>query len=192
MKRLLFTALLSLPMILSAGQYAGVKAGTDYKHKTDIATSGQNVGCQFGASYGYDFANGVRSEIEVAFRNGQKRTKYTDKTLDIIESKQFDSSHSWSYMTNLIYDVSQLQICNLTPYFGVGVGYVQSVEHRKIKFDHESNSEKRRDSGFAYQGIAGIKYPIAEKLSMDMQYCYHIPGPHTKNHSVTVGIVRAF
>src|SRR6266404_48084 len=177
MKKFIFTALLSLPIFLSASQYAGFHAGTDYRNQTAASNSGQKVGCRVGGVYGYDFGNGIRSEAEVSYREGHKRTQYSDAGEDQLAYRRYDSHHSWSYMANLCYDVFQLQMWNLTPYFGAGVGYVQSVEHRKVKFVNETNSEKRRDSGFAYQALAGIKYPVADKMSLSAQYCYHIPGP---------------
>ena len=192
MKKLIFLALATFPMILTAGQYAGIHAGTDYRNQTATSNSGQKVGCRAGAVYGYDFDNGIRTEAEISYREGHKRTQYSDDGEDQLIFRRYDSHHSWSYMANLCYDISQLQMWSLTPYFGIGAGYVQSVEHRKTKYDVVSHTEKRRDHGFAYQAIAGLKYPIADQVNMTAQYCYHIPGPHTKNHSVTVGLVKAF
>lgn len=177
---------------LAAGQYAGIQTGTDYRNQTAESNRGQKVGFRAGMLYGYDFGSGIRAEAEVSYREGHKRTQYADAGEDQLAYRRYDSHHSWAYMANLCYDVAQLQVWQLTPYFGAGIGYVQAVEHRKVKWVNETNSEKRRDSGFAYQGLAGIKYPVADQVSLNAQYCYHIPGPHTKNHSVTVGLVKAF
>ena len=190
----LFTLALSFLTFstLAAGQYAGIKGGTDFRHQTNQSDHGQKMGFGAGLLYGYDLANGIRAEAEISYREGHKRTEYVDAGEDQLAYDRHDSHHSWAYMANLLYDVSQLQLWSLTPYFGAGVGYVQAVDHRKVKTLNETHSEKRRDSGFAYQALAGIKYPIADQLTMSVQYCYHIPGSHVKNHSVTVGLAKAF
>ena len=192
MKKFIFAVLLSLPIFLSAGQYAGIHGGTDLRNLTNQSNSGQKVGFKVGGVWGYDFGNQVRTEVEVSYSEGHKRTQYSDKAEDQLAFKRLASHHEWSYMANIAYDIGQLKIWNLTPYFGAGVGYVQMVEHTKIQYEAKTDSEKRRDHGFAYQGIAGVKYLVSEGVTMNAQYCYHIPGPHIKNHSVTVGVVKAF
>lgn len=192
MKKYIFFALLALPIFLSAGQYAGLMVGTDLRNLTNSSNSGQKVGYRVGGVWGYDFGNQVRTEFEVSYREGHKRTQYSDRAEDQLQFKRLASHHSWAYMANIAYDVGQLKMWNLTPYFGAGVGYVQLVEHTKIQYETKTDSEKRRDHGFAYQGLAGISYTIADAIRLNVQYCYHIPGPHTKNHSMTVGVVKAF
>ena len=192
MKKLIFLALATFPMILTAGQYAGIHAGTDYRNQTATSNVRSKGGMQSRGVYGYDFANGVRQRPKFRIEKAISEHNTADAGEDQLIFRRYDSHHSWSYMANLCYDISQLQMWSLTPYFGIGAGYVQSVEHRKTKYDVVSHTEKRRDHGFAYQAIAGLKYPIADQVNMTAQYCYHIPGPHTKNHSVTVGLVKAF
>ena len=192
MKKLFFALLLSLPIFLTAGQYAGFHAGTDYRNKTDCSNSGQKVGVRAGLVYGYDFGNGLRSEAELSYREGAKRTQYVDSNEDQVAYKRYDSHHEWSYIGNFFYDLNQLTTYSLTPFVGVGAGYVQTVEHLKIKSVNWTHSEKRRDSGFAYQGMAGLSYPIAEGIRSNVTYCYHVANPHAKNHSVTVGFAKIF
>lgn len=192
MKKIIFTALLSLPIFLSAGQYVGFHGGTDYSYKTNDSNAGQKVGYAVGLVYGKDVGDQIRAEAEVTFRNGSKRKVYTDKGVDQLESKKYESKHSWSYMINLIYDVNQLATYKLTPYFGLGVGYGNNVTELKIKYDTHVDSEKRRDSDFAWQGLIGLSYPVADGILSRVQYTYHRGEQHSISHSVTAAIVKAF
>ena len=193
MKKFIFIAAFFLvPTCVFGGQYAGFQAGTDYRIQTDASNSGQKVGYKAGVLYGYDFGNNVRTEAEISYREAHKRTQYVESHEDQISFKRFDSHHAWSYMANLCYDLSSLSAYSLTPYLGLGVGYSQNVEHRKIQASKWSNTEKLRDSNFAYQALVGLSYDVTTALKARAQYCYHIAGPHSKNHAVTAALVKAF
>lgn len=192
MKKLIFATLLSLPIFLTAGQYVGIHGGVDDLHKTDASNSGQKMGCQFGAVYGHDIADQFRAEAEVSYRYAAKRKVYSEKALDDLLSKSYESKHSWSYMLNVLYDINQLAMYSLTPYVGAGVGYGHNVTELKVKYDDHSDSEKRRDADFAWQAIGGVSYSISDSVKSRVQYTYHRGQQHTINHSVTVAFVKAF
>lgn len=206
MKNLIYVALLSLPMFLCADsvvviqnpvfavphQYVGLHVGASKRVQTNGSNSGQKVGARGGLTWGYDFGNQVRAEVEISYREGHKRTQYVERALDEVDHKIYQSTKAWSYMANVIYDVSQLPLWSATPYLGVGVGYAQYTQKGKVKYDTYSDTEKRRDSEFAYQGIVGFRYHVAPGNVMSLQYCYHLGEPHAKNHSVTLGIAKLF
>lgn len=193
MKKLIFIAVAIFPMLLQAGQYIGVHGGTDYGVKTNESNAGQKVGFKLGGVYGFDLSEkGVRAEVEASYRESHKRTRYADRTEDVLESRTFNSRHSWSYMVNLHYDINSLSMFGLVPYVGAGLGIDQNVEHNKIKQEDQTSSEKRRDTCFAYQGLAGLRYPLSDTLKVDVKYAYHIGAAHQKNHSCTMGLHQSF
>jgi opacity protein-like surface antigen len=192
MKKFIIAALLSLPIYLSATQYVGIHGGPDYGFKTDQSNSGQKVGYAIGGVFGHDFGNQFRVEGEVSYRKAHKRTVYTDKAIDQLISKIYESKHSTAFMVNGFYDVSQLAMYNLSPFIGGGIGFTNNVIELKAKYNDHTDSEKRRDSDFAWQLLAGVSYPVSPGVKANVRYCYHQGQQHYKNHGVTVGFVKAF
>lgn len=191
-EKIIFFGALFISSAAFAGQYVGFHWGTDYGFKTDISKPGQKVGFIVGGVYGHDIADQFRAEFEVAYREGHKRTIYKDKAVDQLISKSYESKHSWSYMLNVLYDVNQLAMYNLTPYIGAGMGYGHNTTELKIKYDSHVDEEKRRDTDFAWQVIGGVSYPISDMVKSRVQYTYHRGQQHTINHSASVQLVRSF
>lgn len=82
---------------------------------------------------------------------------------------------------------------SLVPYLGGGIGFGSNVSEYKIKYDMGSSiSQKRRDTDFAYQGIAGFTSMVSDNIKMRVQYIYHRGQQHTINHSALVAVVRDF
>jgi opacity protein-like surface antigen len=190
MKKLFFLGCLFISSAAFAGQYVGVNAGTDYCYHTDDVR-GQKVGYQLGAVYGYKFENGLRSEIEMTYRDGQKVKKYVFSDGD--DQSTHSCSYSMAYMVNAVYDVVQLRLMEVTPYIGVGLGLSQNTEDLKVKKGKEViNRDKSHDDRFAYQAIVGGKYALNEKLDVAGQYTYHIGRAHAKNHAFGMHLIRSF
>ncbi len=192
MKKIIFATILSLPMFLSAGQYVGIHGGPDYGYQTNASNSGQKVGYQIGAVYGYDIAPQFRAEAEVSYRDAQKRKVYTEKGTDQLLSKKYESKHSWSYMINVAYDIVHLETLSMVPFVGMGIGFGNNVAEYKIKYDDHVDSEKRRDSDFAWQAVVGVSYKLADGITSRVKYTYHRGQQHSINHGVTAAIVKAF
>jgi opacity protein-like surface antigen len=191
MKKFILIGSFLFSSCLSAGQYAAASFGTDYYHQTNSPGNHQKVGYKVSGFWGYKFESQFRAEAEVAYRSGKTNTKYVDAN-EAITMKTFGSQHSWSYMANIIYDIGQLEYKTFVPYAGIGVGYVQNTMHKKYQKHDWASSYSERDDRFAYQGIIGIKYPIAEKLALGAQYNYFVGSPHAKNHSVAMNLLRDF
>lgn len=181
-----------LPILtLSAGQYVGIHGGSDYPYHTDASRSGQKVGYHVGGTYGYDWGNQIRTELEVSYREAHKRTKYVVKD-EQEESRDHQSTHSLSYMANVCYDISQLQVYNVTPYVGAGIGYAQNTDKSKLQKETTTNEMREHDDRFAWQILAGASYPIADKTSVSARYAFHVGHEHQKNHSFGIALIRSF
>lgn len=176
---------------LSAGQYVGLHGGSDYGFRTDSGNSGQKVGYQIGGTYGYDWGNQIRTEIEMSYREGHKTNRYVVED-DKEKSKEHSSVHTLCYMLNACYDISQLTYLNVVPFAGVGVGYGQNTEKMKLQSEGKVSSVKEHDDRFAWQVIAGAKYPLTDKTELAAKYNYWCGHEHAKNHSFSLGLVRSF
>lgn len=111
-------------------------------------------------SLGWGFGNGLRAEIEGSFR-----TNDTDGSSGVagwaadggISGRQ----ESWGVMGNVLLDL--LQIGPVTPYIGIGAGYM--VTDWSGVRGYSQNGALRMtvndsDGQFAYQGIAGLAFPL--------------------------------
>lgn len=193
MKKLIFlAAIFALPLSVQAGQYASLSGGTDYSNRTDDNNHGQKVGYRLGVSYGYKFGNGFRSEFELSYRDGNKRTVYefSDGGAD---KRTHESNHSLSYMANVAYDIGSMSMYGVTPFIGAGVGFCSNTYELKTRIGDEiTNKDKANDDRFAWQLIAGAKYPVAEQVDLAMEYKYFCGQYHAKNHSFSAALVRSF
>ncbi|MBW6396947.1 OmpA family protein [Roseomonas sp. HJA6] len=142
--------------------------GLDSTAVTGLAAAGYGnqatVGFQPGfagvLSLGWGFGNGLRAEIE-----GNYRTNDTDGATGVagwwadggISGRQ----ESWGVMGNVLVDL--IQIGPVMPYVGVGAGYMVT-DWSSIR-GYSQNGALRMtvddsDGQFAYQGIAGLAFPL--------------------------------
>lgn len=175
-----------------ATQYVGVKFGTHDVHITNNDEHNPKIGFKTGLKYGYAMENGVRTELEVDFAKNEYKTDYSVNTNESISSKKYRSFKSWSYMANIVYDFAKLQLYEVTPFLGVGVGYCETTEKHKVKFPDATYHNKERDGVFAYQGIVGLKYLVNAEYSTTIEYKYFCGQSHMKAHSVGVSLLRNF
>ncbi|HTS91009.1 MAG TPA: OmpA family protein [Stellaceae bacterium] len=75
---------------------------------------------------------------------------------------------SLAIMANTIVDI--LPNHNWTPYVGAGVGGAR-IALDDLQVSH-TNFVNKSDKEFAYQGIVGVRYQVAERLSLDLDYRY--------------------
>lgn len=123
-------------------------------------------------SLGWGFGNGLRAEVE-----GSYRTNDTDGSSGVagwaanggISGRQ----ESWGVMANLMVDL--VQIGPVTPYVGIGAGYVTTdwAGVRGVSQNGALRMTVDDSSGrFAYQLIAGLAFPLnfAPGLALTAEY----------------------
>ena len=179
---LLAATVLALPLAAQAqpvtGVYVGAGAGYNYTQDADL-TSGSNFAAGafnnqrkasaefddgFGGviSVGYGFGNGLRAEIEGNYRqNDVNNIDAAGGRLPGISG----TARTYGAMANVLYDFNFSPL--VVPYIGGGVGYAwtdyDNVGSRFYRGNQigRSVSIDDTDGRFAYQGIAGLAFPIA-------------------------------
>jgi OOP family OmpA-OmpF porin len=138
---------------------ASVKAHTNY-----------SVGWLAGASAGYQWehgwARGFASEFEFTFREN-----HIDRIATSAPITLGGDLHSYAMMLNGYYRF--LNSTPFTPYIGGGLGEA-SIALNNARFAGAPNLGpfSGTDAVFAYQGIAGVSFPICPHLSMAAEYRY--------------------
>lgn len=192
MRKFISIALATLTLSsLSAVQYFGVDVGVNHAEVTNTSHN-PKVGMIGGAKYGYVFSTGIRGEVEFAYRYNNFRTQHNSDEKDVVFSKESNSVHSRSYMVNALYDVNEMKVYDFTPYIGIGIGYCQNTDVKKIKYDSKSVEDKIKDNRFAYQAIVGAKYAISDNLCSAFEYNYFSGKSHAKVHSMRMSLIRNF
>lgn len=114
---------------------------------------------------GYRFCNGLRVEGEFGYRyNHLKRLNYYGTSFRVGGHLE-----TFSGLANVYYDFP-LCWC-LTSYVGAGIGYAytRNEMHQGYVF-----AGKGHDSGFAWQVMAGLAYPICDKIDLAIEYRFFI------------------
>ena len=151
---------------ISSSAFAGQKyfsgfAGVNFPPGSDVIITpsgasdivrveGHDSNIMFGGAIGYDFANGLRIEEEVSYRNNDVNLASFNANPAI----QGIEHTTLSFMTNGYLDMD-LGI-PVKPYLGVGIGFA-SIE-REIRLTLGTDSDK--DIVLAYQLMAGLGYKI--------------------------------
>jgi outer membrane protein OmpA-like peptidoglycan-associated protein len=187
-KSLLAATVLTLPLAAPvavqaqpvSGLYIAGGAGVNWLQDARIAATGplatelRNIGVNPGGkvafdvgwgvvgSLGWGFGNGLRLEVEGNYRENDvsKIRGFNGITTSRVEG----TSRSYGVMANVLYDLDLSQWgmpSYVQPYVGAGIGYIWR------EFDDVGLTllgARIRDSGtdgrFAYQGIAGLGFPL--------------------------------
>jgi outer membrane protein OmpA-like peptidoglycan-associated protein len=187
-KSLLAATMLTLPLAAPvavqaqpvSGLYIAGGAGVNWLQDARIAATGplatelRNIGVNPGGkvafdvgwgvvgSLGWGFGNGLRLEVEGNYRENDvsKIRGFNGITTSRVEG----TSRSYGVMANVLYDLDLSQWgmpSYVQPYVGAGIGYIWR------EFDDVGLTllgARIRDSGtdgrFAYQGIAGLGFPL--------------------------------
>lgn len=123
-------------------------------------------------SLGWGFGNGLRAEIEGSWRSNE-----VDSISGAAGSARGPSpggrQDAWGVMGNLLLDLAV--IGPVVPYVGVGLGYV-TTEWGGVRSLSADGALRMRvddsDGRFAYQGIAGLAFPLsfAPGLAVTAEY----------------------
>ena len=183
---LLAGSFMLLPAVAMAqpisGLYVGAGAGANFPfaepNKGFFAPGGAVLGVHNGAhfdtgwigqtSVGYGFGNGLRAEIEGDFMRNQ-----LGNVAGVSAANGFENKYGG--FVNVLYDidVAQWGIPIIQPYVGVGAGYQWAhwggVYAGLPPAQLQANGTS---SGFAYQGIVGLAFPVPQmpNLAMTVEY----------------------
>ncbi|WP_284272940.1 outer membrane protein, partial [Sphingomonas astaxanthinifaciens] len=127
-------------------------AGTRYP---DFLVIDHKTGYDVGVNAGYDFG-AVRAEAEVAY----KRAAHGDYIIDAVQYDGDGHSSSLSVMGNLLLDFGADD--SWQGFFGGGVGLARTKVSTPIG--------SAKDSGFAWQLMAGVRYPISDNIDFGVKY----------------------
>jgi outer membrane protein OmpA-like peptidoglycan-associated protein len=160
-KALLAATMLALPLAAQAqpvtGLYIGAGAGLNILQtaKDNGARVSSNPGFVGVGSIGFGFGNGLRVEVEGNFRSND---------VDRVQANvggRFSSGgtiRTYGAMANVLYE---LPLGVVQPYVGVGAGYVIHDYDVRGRSGTTRTSISDDDGNFAFQGIAGLAFPIA-------------------------------
>ena len=191
-KYIAYLFLLATPlMTANASQYVSVHAGPSIIHNTTGSSSRENVGLNTGITYGYAFESGIRTEIQTMYHTHKRKTE-NYKMFPQAKNSVHSSNHAWHYMVNILCDMHTLRTESVVPYLGIGMGWCQNTNRDKIKTYDYTGITKTKNDRFAWQAIAGMKYPINETLSAALEYKYLVGDAHARNHGIGIHIIRAF
>ena len=124
-------------------------SNTVVRSHNDFDTGGVAV-----ASIGYGFGNGIRLELEADYRYNAESAGLVRAGVDVREQK-------FGGMANGLYDFD-IGSSYVYPYFGAGAGFMRVDRAYGPKPVH----------GPAYQGIAGVAFPMpwVSGLSLTLEY----------------------
>ncbi len=193
---------LATPANAAGNWYVGVFGGANWvkDHSFSVATaptssadtltwatdgdSGFIVGGAVGMSLN-QFMNGLRAEVEVAYRENQVDGVWQSNTGTPtgVSTGALDIDHStFSVMANIWYD---FELGGISPYIGGGVGWAETELDGNYLGTSLSGPFSFSDSGFAWQLGAGINFDVSPNIKLGVGYRY-FAGP-----DVTVGSIYA-
>jgi opacity protein-like surface antigen len=114
---------------------------------------------------GYDFGI-IRAELEGAHK-WAKHDTYSD-AFDTIDAD--GHSRAYSLMGNVLIDLGKNEAFNFYAGGGVGIAWVRQT------FDVDGDKFSIKDSGLAWQGIAGVRAPVFRHFDVGLKYRYFNAG----------------
>jgi opacity protein-like surface antigen len=160
----------------------------DYTYNPDVAfavapPTGQTVangdGYVIGGAIGFDYADGIRTELEYRYASTSiDAVTINDPLLGpTLATPVTDDINVHFLMSNFYFD--RTNNSRFTPFIGGGVGGA-FVE----------NETGARDAALAYQGRAGISFAVGGGFSLDTEYIYLRTsklsyGPHDEDFTPT-------
>ncbi len=179
-----FGALVAIPAAAMAqddsGVYVGIAGGVNMLSDSDFDVLGTvdvdneyETGFAVSGAVGYDFGNvwqlgGVRTELELSYREND----IDDHDVAALGGDQPGSTGEAStiaLMVNALHDFDTGSA--ITPYIGGGVGYAWN-DLSDYGIAAIPNVLDEKDSGFAWQLIAGIGYELSPQATVGIDYRY--------------------
>lgn len=201
-KALLAAAVLAIPVAAKAqpiaGPYISLGAGMNFLQNELIRESNNptngtrltahfiNPGLASEVSVGWGLGNGLRLEAE-GFYNYNHLHKITGTTFPTFAGGE---NEQYGGMFNALYDFD-IGMPFIFPYLGVGAGYQETNWHNV----HASGSTvpviasvDGTAGSFAYQGIAGLSFPIAGFPGLSLTAEYRLLGALDMDHAFTANV----
>ncbi len=161
------------------GFYVGGQAGltipndNEVTSKTGLLTHKLDFdpGWLAGANVGYAFGNGLRTELELGYREADKSG--TTNPYGNTALRANGTYGLFNAMANLYYDMDINWI--LTPYVGVGIGYA-NLWNDGLTIASGAGTQVAATDGsagaLAYQAIGGFSYDICPRWQASLDYRY--------------------
>ncbi len=150
--------------------YVGVMGGTNFLQDSDSSFGGVDNNVDFETGFGvagyagYKWSFGVRTELEVGYRDNDVDTLSGTGT-----AGSNGESNAWSVMGNVVYDIPTGT--RFTPYVGAGIGYAD-IDFNSIGTVFTTQALDGGDEDFAYQAIAGVSYDLTREIAVNLDYRY--------------------
>ena len=144
---------------------------------------------------GYDFGM-FRMEAELGYKRS-RHDKYTDPQ-EVIDAA--GRSSVYSLMANAMIDLGHDE--GFQFYAGGGIGYAQVIH--SLREEGDTDGLHLKDRGFAWQAIAGVRYPASQYFDIGLKYRYFNAGnlhdtdsgvgidSEYKSHSVLFSLIHNF
>ncbi len=134
------------------------------------------------ASLGYGFGNGLRLELE-----GSIRSNLQDNALPSNQRSHSFRETKYGGMANALFDMD-IGSPYIFPYFGGGAGYMSVNDKASVNYVNGATGSLDQDKGaFAYQGIAGVSFPIPYVVGLSLTAEYRFLGLAGKrNYTTTI------
>jgi outer membrane protein OmpA-like peptidoglycan-associated protein len=149
------------------GWYIGAGAGVTFPDSADISGGAVSTDADFDTgwagvgSLGYAYGNGLRTEIEVGYRQNDIGD------LSGVAGGTGDSD-ALNAMINGLYDFHNSS--DFTPYVGAGIGWLNLNLDGVTPVGGATLDDS--DDVLAYQGIVGIGYSLTEQIDLFVDYRY--------------------
>ena len=147
-----------------AGPYLSLNGGAVWVDDSDLSGGdfdgelSYDAGYVVNAAFGNAYANGVRAELELAYR----QSDIDELSIDGWDSGSVDGDVSAvAGMVNAYYDFDTGS--EFKPFIGAGLGYAS------VELDADDGGSED-DGVFAYQLMAGVGFAVSKQVSLDLQY----------------------
>lgn len=157
-----------------AGGFGGINWATNARHHHSYKT-----GYVLGLDAGYKWCNGFRAEVEFSYRNNRVRRS------DNSGNSRHANTQLYAGLVNALYEFDALDCWCIKPYVGGGIGY---ASERRARRGNDEGSHHNKRSGFAWQLIAGVAYPLNDCVDLDLSYRFFKSKEKHDNHALVLGV----
>ena len=179
----LATSLLATPaMARDNAAYVEIAGGITAPNDSDIdyvidpdidGTIEWGTGYDIAGAAGYDFG-AFRVEAEVGLKGHSfDRFVADESVIDASDETDLDFQ-TWSVMANALLDLGPDD--GINGFVGGGVGFAGTDFDVRDDREGEAYTDGDSDTGFAWQLLAGIRYPVSENFSLGLKYRYFNQG----------------